>query len=97
MARTVRLWGAYSHPIEAWLAAAVLSGNADLMTNLECSGNWETRLQGLPKNQRIRKTKRDYAAKSHSLTPQWPQVCGRCTQAKVFHDEGAGMATNQGW
>ncbi len=67
-----------------WLAAAVLSPGHPLLAKGECDVNLENRLATLPKKQRIKKTKRDYQAHAPSITQNWTQVKGLCSQAAKF-------------
>ena len=67
-----------------WLAAAVLSSDHPLLANGECDLTLESKLAGLTKNQRIKKTTREYRLHAPSITAQWIQVKQICTQAEQF-------------
>ena len=67
-----------------WLAAAVLDSSHPLLANAECELNLESRLEQLPKAQRIKKTKRDYEKHAAHITQKWLQVKQICTQAEDF-------------
>lgn len=77
---------------EAWLAAAVLPGNAHLLQDLECAMNMENQLAQLPKPQRIRKSPREYLRHAATITANWVEVRRLCSQADVFHLEINTMA-----
>lgn len=72
---------------EAWLAAGVLDETHPLLVELECNLSLETQLAGLPKKDRIKKTRRDYVHHAASVTREWARVTRRCTQAGRFHGE----------
>ncbi len=72
---------------EAWLAAAVFFDNADLLKELECNNKMEARLKSLSKNQRIKKTSRDYQRHASSISNRWSTVREICTQAEIFHTD----------
>ncbi len=69
---------------DTWLAAAVLDSSDPLLANAECELNLESRLEQLPKAQRIKKTKRDYEKHAAHITQKWLQVKQICTQAEDF-------------
>jgi len=77
---------------EAWLAAAVFPSNRNLLQNLECVMNMETRLAQLPKMQRIKKGPREYLRHAAKITALWVELRRLCSQADVFHLEIATMA-----
>jgi hypothetical protein len=67
-----------------WLAAAVLDSSHPLLANAECELNLESRLEQLPKAQRIKKKPRDYRSHAAHITQKWLQVKQICTQAEDF-------------
>jgi hypothetical protein len=67
-----------------WLAAAVLDSSHPLLANCECEINLESRLENLPKAQRIKKTKREYSFHAPHITQKWLQVKQICSQAEDF-------------
>ena len=69
-----------------WLAAAVLDSSDPLLVNCECELTLESRLEQLPKAQRIKKTKRDYEKHAAHITEKWLQVKQICTQAEDFEN-----------
>ncbi|MBI5901717.1 MAG: hypothetical protein HZB40_21170 [Rhodocyclales bacterium] len=74
-----------SKATEAWLAAALLSNEQDLMTEIECEMNIAGILAGLPKAQRVRKSPREYSARAAALTFAWEgSVKQHCSQARDF-------------
>ena len=77
---------------EAWLAAAVFPSNRNLLQDLECVMNMETRLAQLPKMQRIKKGPREYLRHAAKITALWVELRRLCSQADVFHLEIATMA-----
>jgi hypothetical protein len=76
-----------SKAIDAWLAAAVLPADHGLRSELECQADLASRLAVLPKSQKIRKTRRDFEARSGVLVAQWQRVRIQCTQAERFSRE----------
>ena len=71
---------------DTWLAAAVLDSSDPLLANCECECELKlkSRLEQLPKAQRIKKTKRDYEKHAAHITQKWLQVKQICTQAEDF-------------
>jgi hypothetical protein len=76
-----------SKAIEAWLAAAILPPDHALQSGLECNLNLEAQLKALPKQQRIKKTAREYRNRAGTVAATWPQVRRRCTQAERFSED----------
>jgi hypothetical protein len=76
-----------SKTIEAWLAAGVLDEGHAVLLGLECKPSLETQLAGLPRGQRIKKSRREYVAHARSVTRAWARVTRTCTQAERFHRE----------
>jgi hypothetical protein len=74
-----------SKGIEAWLAAGVLDKDHPLLIGLECKLSLETQLAGLPKDERIKKSRREYVMHAGSMTREWARVTQTCTQAARFH------------
>ena len=70
---------------EAWLAAAVFPGNRNLLQDIECTMNMESRLAQLPKTQRIRKSRREYSRRATTITASWAGLRRICSQADIFH------------
>jgi hypothetical protein len=66
---------------DTWLVSAVLPPSAPLLSNAECN---LTLLKQLPKNQRIKKTLREYRDHAPTITQQWQQVKQLCSQAANF-------------
>lgn len=69
---------------DTWLAAAILPSSHPLFTDGECNLTLESKLAQLPKNDRIRKTAREYRRHTPRITEQWEQVKQICTQAERF-------------
>lgn len=69
---------------EAWLAAAVLPHDHNLMQGLECALNMADRLAQLPQNLRIKKTIRNYQAHAATVKAGWCRVRQICSQADTF-------------
>ncbi len=67
-----------------WLAAALLNLNHPLLAQVECNPHVESRLAGLSKAQRIKKTLREYRTHAPKITQQWQQVKQICSQAEQF-------------
>ena len=67
-----------------WLASALLPPSHHLLINAECNLTVESRLEQLPKNQRIKKTLREYRNHAPTITQQWQQVKQLCSQAANF-------------
>lgn len=67
-----------------WLAAASLLAGHALLVGAECNINVESRLAGLPLNQRIRKKVREYRQHAHKVTSNWPAIKAICSQAVDF-------------
>lgn len=76
-----------SKAVDAWITAATFDDGHALLNGLECDLNVETRLAALPKEQRIKKTAREYRARERAITKAWPTVRQRCTQAERFSTE----------
>ena len=72
---------------EAWLVAALFDSGHILFNGLECNRNLEARLKALPSAERVRKTKREYLARSAKITAAWDTVRRQCTQAERFSRE----------
>ncbi|MDX2283030.1 MAG: hypothetical protein NW241_02665 [Bacteroidia bacterium] len=72
---------------DAWLAAAVLSADNELLHGLECHPGLAAKLAQLPLAQRIRKNRREYQHHARGITEHWPAVKSRCAQAAVFEAE----------
>jgi hypothetical protein len=70
---------------EAWLTAAMLPHNHNLLTNIECNLSLETSLAQLPKAQKVRKSVAAYRPHASTITAQWDKVCCLCLQATIFH------------
>lgn len=68
-----------------WLAAAVLDRAHRWLIGAECQLNLEDRLSQLPKQDRIRKSVRDYRRVEQLLTANWATVTATCTTAARFH------------
>jgi len=67
-----------------WLAAAMLPLTDRLLVNAKCNTTLESQLEQLPKNQRIKKSTREYRIHAPRITQQWNQVKQVCTQAQDF-------------
>lgn len=67
-----------------WLAAALLPPEHKLLARAECDPNVESSLSQLPKQLRVRKSKRDYRQKAPLLTEHWHSVKAVCRQAGKF-------------
>jgi hypothetical protein len=68
-----------------WLAAAVLPVSHPLLLNAaECNASLERHLSILPKEQRIKKTRREYEHRAATLSDNWDCVKQLCSQAKQF-------------
>jgi hypothetical protein len=67
-----------------WLASAVLPPSDLLLINAECNLTLESRLEQLPKNQRIKKKLTEYRNHAPRITQQWQQVKQLCSQAANF-------------
>jgi len=76
-----------SKATEAWLSAATLPANHDVLTGLECNLHLETQLAQLPRGQKIRKSVREYRNLAGVVTAQWAQVKSHCTQAVLFDQQ----------
>lgn len=74
----------------AWLAAAVLPPDHNLLEGLECNLNAEARLGALPKVQRIKKSLRDYRKYAPAIHRRWDQVKQLCRQAAQFERDVLG-------
>jgi hypothetical protein len=72
---------------EAWLVAARFGQGHTLLNNLECNLNLEAQLKALPSAERVRKTTREYRARSQGVTEAWATVRQRCSQAERFSSE----------
>ncbi|NEQ65663.1 MAG: hypothetical protein F6K21_09215 [Symploca sp. SIO2D2] len=70
----------------SWLAAAVLPLTHPLLNNAECNTTLESQLEKLKKNQRIKKSRREYRNHAPSITENWNQVKQVCTQAADFEE-----------
>lgn len=68
----------------AWLAAATLPPDHQLLTGLECNINAESSLAQLSLALRIRKKVREYRMHADRVTENWPAVKALCTQATAF-------------
>lgn len=73
-----------SKAIEAWLAAGVLDEDHPLLIGLECKLSLETQLAGLPRDERIKKSRREYVEHAVSVSREWARVARTCTQAERF-------------
>jgi hypothetical protein len=72
---------------EAWLAAGVLAEDHELLDTLECNPSVARRLAALPKQDRIKKSQREYQNHAGTLTRNWTRVMRACTQAQRFHSD----------
>lgn len=70
-----------------WLAAAALGAGHKLLRNAECNVSLENQLGQLPKNQRIKKSRRDYQAHAGQVINNWAVVKDICVQAGAFEDD----------
>jgi hypothetical protein len=70
-----------------WLASAVLPTDHRLLDRAECNLQVESGLEQLPKNQRIKKKKREYQLKAPLITSNWHAIKSVCSQASVFESE----------
>lgn len=70
----------------AWLAAATLPSGHTLLSDLECKGNIEDQLEGLPKKDRVKKSVREYQSKASEVTRHWNTVKRLCPQAAAFEN-----------
>lgn len=74
-----------SKATEAWLAAALLADNPDLMANIECEVNTARILANLPKARRVRKSRIEYLKHAAMITHMWAERVKRhCSQASDF-------------
>ncbi len=80
-----------SKAVEAWLTAATFDDGHALLTGLECNLNLEARLKALHRDQRIKKTSREYRTREHTIAKAWSVVRQRCTQAERFSTEVAAV------
>jgi len=80
-----------SKAIDAWLVAALFDEGHKLLNDLECKLNLEVQLQALPKNERVKKTSREYRTCEKNVTQAWPVVRQRCSQAERFSGEVAAV------
>lgn len=81
---TKSVWCIPAQSTGAWLAAAVLNANHELLQGLECDPTVENALSRLPLRQRIKKTVPDYRRHADSIRTNWSQVKAQCSQAQVF-------------
>jgi len=72
---------------EAWLATAVFPSDQGLLADIECAMDMENRLVQLPKQQRIRKTSREYKSHAATMTSRWNGVRQLCSRANAFHHD----------
>jgi hypothetical protein len=70
----------------AWLAAAILPSGHTLLSDLECNGNIESQLAGLPIKDRVKKSVRDFQLHAGSVTRNWNTVKRLCPQAAAFEN-----------
>lgn len=69
-----------------WLAAAHLSPQHALLNRagVECDLGLESQLAQLPLKERIKKSKKDFQQHATTVTENWGQVTGICSQAQGF-------------
>ena len=72
---------------EAWLASAILATGHAVLASIECDLHLETRLEQLPKAQRIQKSRRAYQEHTPTVKSQWPRVEALCSQALRFRSD----------
>jgi hypothetical protein len=72
---------------EAWLAAGVLEEDHELLDSLECNPSVARRLAAQPKQDRIKKSQREYQNHAGTLIGNWARVLRACTQAQRFQSD----------
>ncbi|MEB3163948.1 MAG: hypothetical protein VKK80_12025 [Prochlorothrix sp.] len=70
-----------------WLATAVLPPSHPCLQGGECDPKVEKRLAQLPKQQRIKKSVRNYRVYAPKVTENWQNLKQCCSQAQAFETE----------
>lgn len=76
-----------SKSMEAWVVTALFPDDRAARSGIECLGDPEARLGQQPKATRIRKSVRNYNAKTAAISKAWPSLIEKLTQAARFNDE----------
>ena len=80
-----------SKSVDSWLVAAAFDDGHTLLADLECNLNVVAQLATISKDQRIKKTTREYRARQEQVTALWATVRQRCSQAERFSAEVAAL------
>ncbi|MGI8601854.1 MAG: hypothetical protein ACR2OZ_02525 [Verrucomicrobiales bacterium] len=77
-----------SKSCEAWVVAALFPDDKEMeKSGWECHPNPEKRLSVQPKDQRLRKTEREYNSAEDRLAEEWPRVSKQLSEAARFASE----------